>query len=120
MEKSKRDVRKVDLGSLLYIADTSGKVRPFICLGKFTNNAGIVYDWLIAPITSAKTVGDVNLVELEEEHPKLKKPSYVKLNNITTLPATKTNEVEIAEKAFTHEQIEMVIAKLRHLIKDIT
>lgn len=107
-------VDKIDFGSLLYIADTSGKVRPFICLGKFTNKGGVVYDFLVAPITSMKTVGNNNLVEVK--HSKLKKPSYVKLNNVTTLPATEAHKVELCSKKFTQEQAKKVQTELRYLI----
>ena len=103
-----------NVGSLLFITDPeSGKKRPHICIGVFTNNAGVKYDWLVLPITSVDTVGSNNLIPVS--HKKLKKNSYAKINNIKTIVAD-TN-IEIAEEPFDEEYIELIKIRLRILFK---
>lgn len=100
-----------EVGSLIYIADNAGKRRPHICIWVFTNSAGVKYDWLVLPITSTKTVGDKNLIKVE--HPKLKLPSYAKLNNIKTI----TNEeiVEVSNKTFDKLFVDEIASKLQFI-----
>lgn len=107
-------MRKINVGSLLYIADASGKNRPHICVMGFKNEAGVVYDWLVIPITSLTTVGNDNLVEIE--HHKLKKPSFAKINNMFTLSETDTENCEVSPKKFAKDMIERVIDKLHDIM----
>lgn len=101
-----------DVGSLLFILDPdTGKRRPHVCVHVFKNNAGVKYDWLVLPITSTGTVGNRNLVSLE--HKKLKKNSFAKLNNITTIKAD--SEIEIAEDKFDVKYIESIKSRLRFI-----
>lgn len=103
-----------NVGSLLFIADPlSGKKRPHICIGVFTNNAGVKYDWLVLPITSVDTVGSNNLIPVK--HRKLKKNSYAKINNIKTITADA--DIEIADELFDKEYIELIKIRLRILFK---
>lgn len=103
-----------DVGSLLFIKDQdTGKRRPHICVGVFTNRAGIRYDWLVLPITSTETVGDANLVPVF--HKKLKRNSFAKLNNIKTIKADE--EIEIASDHFSEECIRLIKIRLRFLFK---
>lgn len=69
-------------GNLIFIKEKDKK-RPYICVKVFRNNAGVPYNWLVLPITSSGAVGKNNLFPIE--HPKLKKVSFVKLNNIQTI-----------------------------------
>lgn len=102
-----------DVGSLLFITDrNTRKRRPHVCIGVFTNNAGIKYDWLVLPITSMCTVGDENLIHVT--HKKLKKNSFAKLNNIKTIVADEDN-IEVAKELFDPEQIELIKIRLRFL-----
>lgn len=103
-----------DVGSLLFIKDKDTKKRrPHICVGVFTNRAGVRYDWLVLPITSTDTVGDANLVPVS--HRKLKKNSFAKLNNIKTIKADE--EIEVATDLFSEECINLIKIRLRFLFK---
>lgn len=102
-----------DVGNLLFILDEStGKKRPHVCIAVFTNSAGVRYDWLVVPITSVATVGDENLVQIR--HSKLKKDSFAKLNNITTIKAGKG--IEIASIPFEEEYVQLVKGRLRYFL----
>ena len=101
-----------DVGNLLFILDKdTGKKRPHVCIHVFTNNAGVKYDWLVLPITSAGTVGNRNLVCIK--HKKLKKLSFAKLNNLTTIKADES--IEIAEEKVDFENIESIRCRLRFI-----
>lgn len=100
------------VGSLVFIKE-SRKKRPHICISKFTNNAQIAYDWLLLPITSNKTVGDKNLVEVT--HKKLKVPSYAKINNMKTVNLK--DEMEIHTDLFSEDCIDKIKKRLEEVFK---
>lgn len=102
-----------EVGNLLFITDEeTGKRRPNICIKVFTNSAGIRYDWLIVPITSQPTMGDENLIEVR--HPKLKKNSFAKINNIKTIRAGKG--IGVSPVPFEEEYVQLVKEKIRFLL----
>lgn len=78
-------------GNLIFIKEKDKK-RPYICIKVFRNNAGVPYNWLVLPITSSDSVGRSNLFPIE--HRKLKKVSFVKLNNIQTITWDESFEVK--------------------------
>ncbi len=108
-----------DVGNLLFIEDKndSTKKRPYICLHVFHNEAGIPYNWLVLPITSTKTVGIENLVEVK--HHKLNSASsYAKLNNIETIPWS--DDIEISKRKFNKKYLTGIIKKLyQDILTDI-
>lgn len=59
------------------------KNRPYICMAVFTNDANIIYNYLVIPITSKNTIGMKNLVRIKNIN--LKSPSYAKLSNIRSI-----------------------------------
>ena len=91
------------------------KRRPYMSITVFYNNAGVPYDYLLVPITSVKTVGSKNLVKID--HPKLKKDSYCKLNNLFIVPAVDIVKYDICDVPFEDHIIDAVTDKLRELIK---
>lgn len=107
-------------GKLLYKREElledaeKNKRRPYMCINVFSNNAGVPYDYLLAPITSTKTVGNKNLVKID--HPKLKKDSYCKLNNIFIVPAEQMSNYDASEILFDEDIINSVVDKLRELL----
>ena len=101
-------------GSLIYITDPKdGKKRPHMCICVFTNNAGIKYDWLVVPITSTTTIGANNLVKVE--HPKLKIPSYAKINNVRTV--TTEDSFDVSTILFDEVFLKEVTTKLQFVLK---
>lgn len=76
-------VRNAKEGNLIFIEESDGKRRPFLCVKVYKNKAGVPYNWLVVPITSSNSVGITNLYPIK--HPKLHKKSYVKINNIQTI-----------------------------------
>lgn len=78
-------------GNLIFIQE-GDKRRPYVCVKVYRNKAGIPYNWLVLPITSSKSVGSENLYPID--HPKLHKESFVKINNIQTIPWDDQYEVK--------------------------
>ena len=79
--------------SLIFLTDENGKERPYICLAVFRNEANVIYNYLIIPITSKTTVGLDNLVKVKNI--KLNDTSYAKLCNIKTIAAEECFKIRI-------------------------
>jgi len=107
-----------EIGSLLFIEDPNDatKKRPFMCIRVFRNSANIPYDWLLVPITSQSVIKSNYLVEIL--HPKLKKVSYAKLNNITSISWQK--EISVAKLKFDDKYVRDVQEKIIFLLKGET
>jgi mRNA-degrading endonuclease toxin of MazEF toxin-antitoxin module len=99
---------EAEAGSLIFIQEQD-KRRPYLCIKVFTNNAGVPYNWLVLPVTSKNTVGEDNLYKIE--HPKLSKESYVKLNNLKTIPWNEGYEVKQKINKLTLDQIIQKLCK---------
>jgi len=102
---------KAEIGSLLFITDKndSNKKRPHICIHVFTNKAGIPYNWLLLPITSAIAVGIDNLVEVK--HQKLHSASFAKLNNIESVAWN--DDIEVSKRKFAKRYVDTCRARLQ-------
>lgn len=104
------------LNALLYKQDNNDatKQRPYLCVTAFPNNAGVLYNYLLIPITSVKTVGDKNLVSIT--HRKLKKDSYCKLNNMFTVNANEMCMYECVREKFEEKVVKKVLNSLKKLL----
>jgi len=103
-----------EIGSLLFIKDTNDatKKRPFMCIQVFRNKAGIIYDWLVIPITSKNVIREEYLVSIL--HPKLNQISFAKLNNITSI--SWSNEIEVAKVKFEDKYVRDVQERIIFLL----
>ena len=106
-------INQVDVGSLIFISDPkSGKKRPHVCVSVFRNESGVPYNWMVIPITSVATVGFENLIEIE--HPKLKRQSYAKINNLTCIKAMEN--IEIAKTQIAYNYLLEIAVRIKELI----
>lgn len=101
------------IGTILY-KEHMGKTRPFVCISKYTNNAGVVYNYLIAPITSSSKLGDENLVAINHD---LLKGSFIKINNIQTIQEVDLDSVKISKFQLDKTEIRYAIVKIIKILK---
>lgn len=101
-----------EAGDLIFIKSKE-KARPYLCIKTYTNNAGIIYNWLVLPITSKFIIGHDNLYPIE--HEKLNKRSYVKLNNIQTI--SWHNSYEVKKNKIKKQTLDNIISKICNMLK---
>lgn len=106
---------KAEIGSLLFMQDkyNATKKRPYICVQVCRNNAGVIYNWLLVPITSKNIVGTDYLTEVR--HPRLSLRSYAKISNIESV--SWKNEMNVATEKFEQQYVRDVQRKLRNIFK---
>jgi mRNA-degrading endonuclease toxin of MazEF toxin-antitoxin module len=100
-------------GNLIFIQENE-KRRPYICVKVFYNKAGVPYNWLVLPITSNNSLGSENLIPIT--HPKLSKNSYVKINNIKTIPWNDDYEVK---NKIDNETLDKIIKRIINTLEDV-
>lgn len=103
----------LEVGTIIFKYDR-GKVRPFVCIHMYTNNAGVIYDYLIAPITSSNKLGNDNLIRIDHE---ILKKSYVKINNIQTISEDSLDGIKISKFKLDKENVRCVIIKIIKTLK---
>ena len=106
------------LNSLLYLKKDAEKdktkQRPYLCITAFYNSAGVIYEYLLVPITSSTSVGERNLVQIS--HEKLKKDSYCKLNNILVVSRKDIENYECIKQKFERTVVKEVLNSLKELL----
>lgn len=110
---SRDNTMKARVGSLLFMQDRNDatKKRPYICVQICRNNAGVPYNWIIVPITSALTVGEDYLTEVK--HKMLTLKSYAKISNIESV--SWRDEIKVVKERFDTQYVRDVQKKLRNI-----